>query len=346
MLAGRNQQIENVLRALDNGNGDPNRATLFTGARGSGKTVIMEQIAFEASPKGWITASVDALPGMLDEIIEQVKRNSAHLIDDKTRSRLTAFQIGNLSLTREFEPSRLPSWRIQMSELLDALAEKHVGLLFTIDEVQDATPELIKFVSDYQHLVREDQNVALLMSGLPGNIDTLLLNKHITFLRRALRENLDEIALPDVRSAMRRTFEESGKHIPESILDILAESTDGFALMVQLVGFYTWQASVNPEITLKNAEAGIKEAKAKFIIMMLESTVAELTDKERSFLIAMLPGKAPAVMGEIAQAMGSTTTMISTTRRKLIRLGVITPAGFGRVRFAIPGLAEYLSLYH
>jgi hypothetical protein len=54
LMAGRDRLISAVLNGLRNGPGDPNRATIFTGARGSGKTVLLTKIANEAAVIGWI----------------------------------------------------------------------------------------------------------------------------------------------------------------------------------------------------------------------------------------------------------------------------------------------------
>jgi len=76
MMAGRDRIINDILEGLDNGPGDPNRATIFIGARGSGKTVLLARIAEEASSHGWICVNVNADDGMLDEVLVQVYDNA------------------------------------------------------------------------------------------------------------------------------------------------------------------------------------------------------------------------------------------------------------------------------
>jgi hypothetical protein len=48
LLAGRERYIDDVLSGLKNRPGDPNRTTIFTEPRGSGKTVLLSRIASEA----------------------------------------------------------------------------------------------------------------------------------------------------------------------------------------------------------------------------------------------------------------------------------------------------------
>lgn len=56
-FAGRDELIDDVIEGLSNQPGDPNRATIFIGTRGSGKTVLLSAIAEEASDMGMTNAS-------------------------------------------------------------------------------------------------------------------------------------------------------------------------------------------------------------------------------------------------------------------------------------------------
>ena len=81
-LAGRDELISNILGGLSNEPGDPNRSTIFVGARGTGKTVLLAKIAEEASAKGWICVNVNAEADMLDEVLVQVRDNAIDLLSD------------------------------------------------------------------------------------------------------------------------------------------------------------------------------------------------------------------------------------------------------------------------
>lgn len=79
-MAGREHIISELIRALEAGPGDPGLTTILTGARGTGKTALLSYLADEASSRGWIAANVSALPGMLDETLQQTLKYSSHLI--------------------------------------------------------------------------------------------------------------------------------------------------------------------------------------------------------------------------------------------------------------------------
>ena len=59
-LAGRDDVLEDMRNAFENGPGDPNLSTLLIGARGSGKTALLSCIAEDALSLGWISANVSA----------------------------------------------------------------------------------------------------------------------------------------------------------------------------------------------------------------------------------------------------------------------------------------------
>ena len=63
-MAGRETVIRDILEGLDNEPGDPNRASILVGARGTGKTVLLASIAEKAQERGWISISWDPLRSM------------------------------------------------------------------------------------------------------------------------------------------------------------------------------------------------------------------------------------------------------------------------------------------
>jgi hypothetical protein len=58
--AGRERQIADFVDALDDGPGAAGRATLYTGTRGSGKTVMLNAIEDEARSRRWLVVSETA----------------------------------------------------------------------------------------------------------------------------------------------------------------------------------------------------------------------------------------------------------------------------------------------
>jgi len=122
MMAGRDRIINDILEGLDNGPGDPNRATIFIGARGSGKTVLLATIAEEASPRGWICVNVNAENGMLDEMLVQLRNNAEEFLDPESLSYITSISAAGFGITREIKQDTLKTtWRSEITKIIKKL---------------------------------------------------------------------------------------------------------------------------------------------------------------------------------------------------------------------------------
>jgi len=346
-FAGRDEIVRDIVEGLENGPGDPNRSTILIGPRGSGKTVLLTRIAKEAGQLGFISATVTAAAGMLNEILEQVIDSGAEFLPKAPKSRMTGLSVYGTGFTREFIQSETPSWRHKMAGLLDALNEKGVGVIIAVDEINADTEEMINLAIAYQHFVREDRNVALIMAGLPGKTSQILQHKTVSFMRRSFQHHLGQIAIPEVRIALEKTIAASGRTIEEKALDTTAQYTGGFPFLIQLAGYHVWRQSPDNEvISLTDAENGIACAEADMDKMILETTLKELSPKDISFLLAMTEDDAESGMGDIAERMGASSSLAGQYRLRLLDKGLIADAGYGRVKFEMPFLREYLIKTH
>ena len=343
LFAGRQTIIADVLAGLDNGPGDPNRATLLIGPRGSGKTALLTAIANQAAERGWIAANVTAGDGMLEDIVERTLDSAAEYLARPVRGRLTAVQIAGFGLTREAVSPVVGNWRTRMNTMLDELARHDVGLLITVDEVDDQTPELGQLVDVFQHFVRERRQVALLMAGLPHNVSVLLQNKKISFYRRAFQRHLGLIDSYEVRETLRQTVELSGRTIDPGALDMATGAAGGFPFLIQLVGYHVWRQHPDaPTITIADAQEGVTYAQADMETMIFAATIRELSDTDRDFLNAMLPDPDVSRMSDIAERMGVTTNYANQYRARLIEQGIVGTRGRGKLGFDMPMLRDYL----
>lgn len=346
ILAGRSHLINNVVRGLENTPGDPNRITIFTGPRGSGKTVLLTAIATEAEKIGWISIHTVASNLMLVQFVEQLERRASPLIEKKTRSRLTGIQISGVGFQRELAGERKRTWRAEMDDYLDMLAKHDAGLLFTIDEASAGFPEMIEFISTFQFFIREKRNVALIMAGLPNNVVQMFNNSSISFLRRAFRRTLDPITYPEVRATIKKTVELSDREIEKNALDIAVESTKGYPFMIQLIGYHAFNQSNKKTITDKDVAAGISDAEQDMESMILDASVNDLSDTDIRFLLAMLQDADESQMSNIALRMGVSPSYASHYKRRLVNQGILAEAGRGKVVFSMPMFKEMLARKH
>ena len=72
LLVGRGDLLDEFDDALDAGPGAPGRATVYTGGRGTGKTVMLNEVEDLARRRGWQVVSESATPGLVDRLTHEV----------------------------------------------------------------------------------------------------------------------------------------------------------------------------------------------------------------------------------------------------------------------------------
>lgn len=344
-MAGRNELLDTMARAFENGLGDPNLCTLLIGPRGSGKTALLSCIGDEAREAGWIVVDAAAEEGMLEEIIQHVSLEASQITDTLPKKHLKGINVGDMvGLEWEEDEREKKTWRIRMEDALRQIAEKGVGLLITVDEVRVDVEEMVRLASAYQLFVRGGFNVALVLAGLPANVTDLVQDSRISFLRRARQRYLNVIGDTDVGRAFRKTIEAAGKSISEEALKIAVKASGGFPYMIQLVGYGMWaESGSSVRIDEEDAERGSATAKADFTAGVLERTWLEMSRGDRRFAQAMLPDEGPSALAEVARRMGCGTNYASTYKQRLLRRGIIGERPGSTFDFDIPLMREYLA---
>jgi hypothetical protein len=123
------------------------------------------------------------------------------------------------------------------------------------------------------------------------------------------------------------------------------ETARGYPQSLQILGAATWDAA-RPEpgsrLDLVAVETGSRSARSA-LASIFEARWAVATSSERSFLRAMAEiGRAVVRRGEIAARLDTTTEALSMVRRNLIIKGIVEEAGYGRLRFTIPGFESFV----
>lgn len=341
-LIGRDALIEEFVESIEDGPGAPGRLTIFSGPRGIGKTVMLNAVAEQVQAEHqWLVIHETATPGFLGRLT----RAAVTLHDPRGRS-VTSVTLpsylggGGIGLSAPSEPA-VPDFRDATTLLLEQCEANQTGLLITLDEVR-AGDELAQLAADVQHLIREDHQIAIALAGIPNAVNELLNDRITTFLRRANRQDLDHVPLAEAATALQATFEDNGRTIDLSALQTAAVATGGYPFMIQLVGYHTWRSATGDHITPAAVDAGVRQARARLGSLVHAAALRGLSDVDRAFLTAMAPDDGPVRIADIARRMGKDAGYANVYRARLIAAGLITPAGYGRLQFAIPYLRDYL----
>jgi hypothetical protein len=165
-----------------------------------------------------------------------------------------------------------------------------------------------------------------------------------TFLRRADRINLHEAAIAEVTASYSELFREGGIDVSPELVSQAAEATEGYPFLIQLVGYYLWMEADRAGWALDPTSVGtaIAAAQRRNTLVVVESALSDISDKDREFLDAMAGQDGPSTAAQIGQIIRSKPNVVSKYRNRLIAAGLIESAGYGKVDFAIPGLRQYL----
>ena len=192
----------------------------------------------------------------------------------------------------------------------------------------------------------EKKGIALVFASLPSIMDEVLNDKVLTFLRRSLHMQLRDIPVIDIRDAYIETVTASGKAISEDIALAAARISDGYPYMIQLMGYYMWQAAERRSsdvIEPEDVERAQSDSLIAFGDAVCVPVFSSLTDAQREFVLHMAESVDEEVsLQEIAEKAQKSSSWASKYRASLIDDRVIEPAGRGKVRFAIPHFREYL----
>lgn len=349
VLVGRDGLIEEFVEGLEDGPGAAARATIYTGARGSGKTVMLNAVEDRARELGWLVVSETASPGFVDRIARQELPRLLESFDPKAvRRRLTGITgpMGSGGVTWSTMESHAPeaTLRSQVELITDLLVENETGLLITLDEIHhNQIAELRQLATTVQHAFREERQLAFVGAGLASAITDVVNDEVLTFLRRAERHALGSVAGEDVARAIRTPVEESGRTVAENVLDVMVKGTRGYPFLIQLVGSQVWRLRKSErEISMESARGGVSDALRRLGRLVYEPALADASDIDKSFLLAMAKDDGPSRMKDIQQRLEIDANFASQYRLRLIASELIESTGHGYVDFALPYLRDYL----
>lgn len=344
-MAGRKAIVSDLVRAFESKTRRPELTTLFSGARGTGKTTLLALLAHKAESLGWISVSTTSIPGMLEDLEIGIRKQAAHLLEDDSGRQLTGVEIANIGAL-SFQNADTPksNWRSRVTEVLEQLSATDTGLLITVDEIDPSLNEMVELAAVYQHFVREGRKVALLMAGLPHNVSAFTGSKSVSFLRRAQRYVLSRIPDSEVEDAFLRTVVENGREPDMQGLKKAVSAIEGFPFLMQLVGYRSWDVHAQEKsISESDFELGIDLARTELEDKILAATFRELSDEDIRFLTAMLEDEDGTKAADLVKRLDRSSAQVAQYRRRLIDAGIIGERRRGVVGFDLPYFREFLA---
>ena len=192
---------------------------IITGVRGSGKTVMMTEIARRLREReDWVVIELNPATDLLQGMLAKLNSNKVcAAIIKSAKIDLSFFGFG---VAIEGVPP-LTDTETAIITILEKLKKQDKRLLITIDEVTN-NDYMKVFAGSFQIFVRQDLPVFLLATGLYENIDELQNEKNLTFLFRAPKIQLKPLNQQAVMNKYKNIFQ-----IDQDVAKQMAELTRG-----------------------------------------------------------------------------------------------------------------------
>ena len=319
VLGGHAELLTRLQAVFDHGDFAGLHAVLLAGVRGSGKTSMLSEITARAEDKGWITMETTASKGFSDRLASSTVPKKINELDNPARLRLKSISLSlhrMLELGLEQTPER---------KAVDTLASDLVTL----------------------GAVHPDRGIL---------IDKLVTGPQLTFMQRARTEQFYLFDYDETKRVLDQTAARGGRSVDPEALDYMAAASQGNPYLIQLVGDEAWRHDVEaPTIDMSSAQEGARRMMARIENEVLNSTVQDLSEKDREFIDALAAEpEGPVKIGTIVGAMGKSSQYVEQYRLRLINSGCVIPVdsdgslrhpderGAGYVAFALPHLRSYV----
>lgn len=307
-----------------------NQIYMVTGVRGSGKTVMMTNIADILSKRDdWIVVELNATRDLLQSLASRLYAvPRLHDCFLKAKLDFSAFGLG-VSIENAAPVTDVED---MVAKMLDQLQKLGKRLLITIDEVV-YSEQMKVFASAFQIFMRQEYPIFILMIGLYENIYELQNNKSLTFLYRAPKIILEPLNLTAVRQHYKNIFE-----LEEEKAERMAALTRGYPFAFQVLGYLYWEH--RDTMTLDEILPEYNQYLKEYVYSKIWS---EISEKDKEILQVL------AVSGEIKvknlrEKLGLASEQFSVYRERLKRKGVIDTRQYGMVLMALPRFEEFIKM--
>ena len=297
---------------------------LITSIRGSGKTVLLTEIAqYFKNKEDWVVIELNTETDMLLSFLSKLNSKVGSLIKSLNFN-LTLFNIMTIGANLE---NKVTDPETAIIKILESLKKQNKRILVTIDEAINNKNMKI-FASTFQILVREDLPIFLLMTGLFNNIRNLQDEKNLTFLYRAPRINLGPLNLKSIENKYKENF-----NINDETAYKMAILTKGYAFAFQALGYLTYKHDGNYLEALDEYRTYLEEYSYNKIW-------SELSINDKEILYAMTKTNSKKI-ADILKELNFDSNSFNQYRIRLINNGVLVSKTRGTLEFALPLFKEF-----
>jgi hypothetical protein len=338
---------------------------MLLGLRGTGKTVLLNEIGKIAREEGLLVSKVEAperesLARLLFPEMRKVMRSlsaveAAKQIATRGLNGLRGFasifkiDIAGVEIGVEPEPGFADSGDLQydLPDLFAVIGQAAQaagkGWILLIDEVQYLSEaDLSALIVSIHHMSQEGLPVLLVGAGLP-QVARLAGEAKSYAERLFLYPAVDALDQVSAIQAVQKPIADEEASIELAALGNIVDRTRGYPFFLQEWASTAWNNAEGPEITVEDVDHSYAETLASLDAGFFRVRIDRLTKSEVQFVKTMSElGDGPYAMADIAKAMGRTQSSLGPTRANIISKGMIYSTDHGYLNFTVPLFAEYM----
>ncbi|MGI4747215.1 MAG: ATP-binding protein [Janthinobacterium lividum] len=346
-------------------NGKSARSIMLLGLRGTGKTVLLNEIGRNAEQAGLLVSRVESPEGeslarLIYPEMRKVLRSmsgveAAKQIAIRGLKGLRGFasifkiEMGGVEVGVEPEPGLadtgdlqydLPDIFILIGKAAQAAGR---GWLLLIDEVQYLSEaDLSALIVAIHRMSQENLPVLMVGAGLP-QIARLAAEAKSYAERLFQFPPVGALAPPYAGLAIEKPIIDEAATIAPEALRTIVERTKGYPFFLQEWASVVWNNAEGPEITLADADHSYAETLALLDEGFFKVRIDRLTRTEIQFVRAMAAlGDGPYATADVAQAMNRSQKSLGPVRATIITKGMIYSSNHGYLDFSVPLFAEFM----
>jgi len=338
---------------------------MLLGLRGTGKTVLLNEIGKIAQDVGFLVSKVEApeneiLARLLYPEMRKVMRSlsgveAAKQIASRGLKGLRGFasifkiEIAGVEISVEPEPGLADSGTLQydLPDLFEVIgrAAKAAGKgwILLIDEVQYLSGgDLSALIVAIHRMSQEGLPVLLVGAGLP-QVARLAGEAKSYAERLFLYPGVGALDPQSAAQAVQKPIVDEDALITPAALSSIVDRTKGYPFFLQEWASISWNNAEGPEITIEEVNLSYTETLISLDAGFFRVRIDRLTKAEVQFVKTMSElGDGPYAMADIANAMDRSQSSLGPTRANIISKGMIYSTDHGYLDFTVPLFAEFM----
>lgn len=362
-LAGREHEDRLFRRSLARAENLPQNLVI-TGLRGTGKTVLLRNLARLAGESGWVVVEREFGERYCREklLIEAFAADlSAKMVglSISGEARITEVGKGVYSVAGVHRWSEGPGPgeppEDYLARLLGEAAEAAVsagkkGLVLVCDEFQgvrdgkhaDEYP-LSLLLAAVSRVQREAGRCLVVLGGLPPLLANLTAARTYSERMFAVR-SLSHLSPPESREAIQRPLEGSGRVLEGPLIDALAEETSGYPYFLQFYCHYLLENILKPVVALDDFRAIRPHLLWELDTGFFRTRYERASAGERGVLLAIARAGAAAGRRQIKEGLDAalSSQALQVNLGRLEEKGLIYRERRGVYGFTLPLFRDYL----